>query len=127
MNRYWQKDMDDCEQVLKAYNHLGLDDHKDPIEAMKYWLQKYIEEKERAIIAELAYIGLAEDCVTRGEYESLHNKYKAMREAQRAEKERADKAGELLKDAIGCMMAYGVYDRHIHRIASEVRSLYPKE
>ncbi|MBD7967741.1 hypothetical protein [Paenibacillus gallinarum] len=100
MNRDWQQDMDDCEQALIAYNRLGLDDHKEPIEAMKYWLQKYVEEKERAIIAELAYKGLAGDCVTSGEYKSLHDKYKAMREAQKAEKERADRLEKAIKEAL---------------------------
>lgn len=60
-------------------------------------------EKERADIAELAYQGLAENAVNRGEYQSLLDKHTAMTKAYRAEKERADQAEareQKLKEAL---------------------------
>ncbi len=55
---------------------LGLDDGKSD--------ELLEEEKQRADIAELAYQGLAEDGVSRGEYESLIDKHTAMTKAYRA-------------------------------------------
>lgn len=61
----------------------------------------YISElKEQASIAELAYRGLAEIAVTRGEYQSLLDKHTAMTKAHRAEKERGDKAEERIKELL---------------------------
>lgn len=78
MSRDWQKDMEDCEQALKAYETLGLDDHKEPIEAMKYWLQQYAEVRDDAV--------------------QLREKYAAEKErADRAEQERRMLTQTMLK------------------------------
>ncbi|MDN4069956.1 hypothetical protein QYF50_18805 [Paenibacillus vini] len=44
-----------------------------------------------------------------------------------AEKERGDKAEELLKDALGCMVMFAGINEHTQRIAAGMASLYPKE
>ncbi|MYX21969.1 hypothetical protein GTY77_18165 [Streptomyces sp. SID8380] len=89
------------------------------------------EEKERANMAYLAYKGLAEDHVSRGEYESLLDKHTAMTKAYRAEKERADKSEErekVLKHAFIVMMGYVPKTARVALDFDEVlASLYSKE
>lgn len=103
MSRDWQEDMELVErfkhfQTLCNSIHMPLLVHgqteaPEPVEiALEYWLQQYAAEKERVNIALSAYQGLAENAVTRGEYQSLLDKHTAMAKAYRAEKERADAA-----------------------------------
>lgn len=112
MSRDWKKDMDmlketdgwEFEPTFDGVGNIFDDSGRiakvgvsyagtifNAFEALKYWLHQYAEEKERANMAYLAYKGLAEDHVNRGEYESLLDKHTAMTKAYRAEKERADK------------------------------------
>ncbi|GAF10389.1 hypothetical protein [Paenibacillus pini] len=62
------------------------------------WNDKAVTEKARADIAEIAYVGLEQECVSRGEYESLLDKHTTTTKAYREEKERADGLNERLND-----------------------------
>lgn len=90
-NEVLKAERERADDLQERFNHLA-DEHDNLIERSMKRKSQLAEEKERANIAELAYKGLAEDCVTRGEYDSLHDKYKAARELYWSEKERADKA-----------------------------------
>lgn len=94
--------------------------------------------KERADIAELAYQGLAENAVNRGEYQSLLDKHTAMTKVYRVEKERADQAEarELkLKEAIEAAInekaqwgdAGNALDVVVRYLSDTLSILYPKE
>lgn len=60
-------------------------------------------EKQRADIAELAYQGLAENAVNRGEYQSLLDKHTAMTKAYWDEKERADNLERERDEAVSAL------------------------
>lgn len=94
MNRDWDKDMELFEEGIKQARELGFSPtiESSPYRIAIHWLQQYAIEKQRADIAELAYKGLAEDCVTSGEYQSLMDKHTTMTKAHWAQKLRADKA-----------------------------------
>ncbi|MCM3701453.1 hypothetical protein [Paenibacillus macerans] len=94
--RDWQKDMELIEQYEHAKTLVhgwipqahGQDVPKEPVEeVLKYWLQQYA-----------------------------------------AEKERADKAKELLWDALGSLVLIaGPNNQHVKRIRDGIRSIYPLE
>lgn len=125
-NRDWQADkinnlLKRCE-IAKSY---GETIAVSP-DAIIDLIQQYAAEKQRADIAELAYHGLKEACVTIGEYQSLLDKHTAMTKAYRAEKERADQAKDLLIDAVGCVVMFsGGGNHHVKRLLGEMRALYP--
>lgn len=124
MSRDWKKDKELLKHALENDDYVNA-------EIPMYWLQQYAAEKERRDIAELAYQGLAESAVTRGEYQSLLDKHTAMTKAYRAEKERADKIEErekVLKHAFIVMLGYVPKTARVALDFDEVlASLYPKE
>ena len=114
-NRDWQADMELASRPEFANSKMTM-----------YWLQQYAAEKVRADIAESAYQGLQEDVVTIGEYQSLLDKHTARTKAYWAEKERAEKAKDLLIDAVGCVVMFSSGgNHHVKRLNGEIRALYP--
>ncbi len=99
--------------------------HEDLLERSLERKYKLAEEKERADIAYLAYKGLAEDHVSRGEYESLLDKHTAMTKAYRSEKERADKLREVIEEAMEEEWRLAGEQTPVYIILCQ--SLYPKE
>lgn len=89
------------------------------------------EQRQRADIAELAYQGLAADCVTRGEYQSLLDKHTAVTKAYRAEKERVDKLGEAIEWVRQMFESEWTYELGVGEVVDEIiikfDSLNPKE
>lgn len=102
-------------------------------DALPYWLQQYVAEKARADIAELAYKGLAENAVSRGEYDSLLKKHTAMTKEYWEQKERADQAEareQMLREAIeeAISRSWGGEMSSLLDIKNALKaSLYPKE
>lgn len=100
----------------------------DQVSAFNEYIQ---QQRERADIAELAYQGLAESAVSRGEYESLLDKHTAMTKAYRAEKERVDKLGEAIEWVRQMFESEWTYELGVGEVVDEIiikfDSLYPKE
>ncbi|OKP91399.1 hypothetical protein [Paenibacillus sp. P32E] len=106
-HRDWQKDMDDLNHYLKdrhSYHHAEQTLRGTPVaDVLHYWLQEAKRLQESVDIAHMAYEGLQEDCVSRGEYASLLGKLTTMTVARKAEKAHADAAEareQRLKEAI---------------------------
>lgn len=120
--RDWQKDMEDCEKALKAYEVLGLDEElTEPIKATMHWLQlaaelateqayakqqatmwndKAVEEKERANKLYTDYRAAKEEIARLNvTYYADHQRFIDQRRELALEKERADKAEHSLKNA----------------------------
>jgi chromosome segregation ATPase len=93
MSRDWQKDMliNLMQRTERAKADGTIEYVAIDFNALTALIEEAAAEKEHADIAELAYQGLAEIAVTRGEYQSLLDKHTAMTKAYRAEKARADK------------------------------------
>lgn len=121
--RDWQKDMAFILREKERVQIFHLDTKEEDIAI--HWLQEAKRQQESLDIAHMAYEGLQEDCVSRGEYASLIGKLTSMTDARKAEKARADAAKELLLDTIGTMMAYDVPALHRNRIVKEFSTLYP--
>jgi len=133
VNRDWQDDktsnlLKRCE-IAKSYN-----------ETISVWPDAIIElinkataEKARADIAELAYKGLTENAVSRGEYDSLLKKHTAMTKEYWEQKERADQAEareQMLREAIeeAISRSWGGEMSSLLDIKNALKaSLYPKE
>ncbi|MCM3703829.1 hypothetical protein [Paenibacillus macerans] len=168
--RDWQKDMELIEQYEHAKTLVhgwipqahGQDVPKEPVEEiLKYWLQQYAaekeradnlqedltdlehrhlhleehslkqkfkleEEKQRADIAELAYRGLADDGVSRGEYESLLDKHSSMTKAYRGAEAREKKLREVIETAIEDINDEA-FRTACNRLREALASLYPEE
>ena len=96
--RDWQKDMDMFEEANKAA--LTWLVGKESAKAGVYWIQEAKRLQESFDIAHMAYEGLQNDCVSRGEYESLLSKHTAKAKALRAAEAREKRLKEALKGAI---------------------------
>lgn len=166
-NRDWQADKQTWDEFNNGWFPGGASNNRDAfvefayfaMDALPYWLQEVKKlcevnqqeqrkilglrirlnaAKERADIAELAYQGLAENAVNRGEYQSLLDKHTAMTKVYRVEKERADQAEarELkLKEAIEVAInekaqwgdAGNALDVVVRYLSDTLSILYPKE
>lgn len=96
----------------------------------------YISElKEQASIAELAYQGLAEIAVTRGEYQSLLDKHSLLSRAYRTQRDylnkleaREQKLRELITEILGDTTSLDYLNREkTQRLVEGYLSLYSEE
>lgn len=109
-----QEDLTDLE-----HRYLHLEEHSLK---QKFKLE---EEKQRADIAELAYQGLADDGVSRGEYESLLDKHSSMTKAYRAAEAREKKLREAIKEAIDTWESLDVFDDPLDAVEKMIAILQP--
>lgn len=121
------------DDLQERFDHLA-DEHDDLLERSMKRKFELAKEKERADIAELAYQGLAENAVTRGEYQSLLDKHSLLSRAYRAQRDYLNKLEgreyklreaieEALRDATKWENPYEGYND----LQKLLDSLYPKE
>lgn len=142
--RDWQEDMklgeradnweylprfEDCGDIEENGDTIATDvgtshvkDILDSFNALKYWLQQYAAEKERADAWERSYYALQREYA---EYVTMHEDDYTLLKAAEA---REEKLKELIYDALGCLIiATGQDDEHVKRIVKGFRALYPEE
>jgi hypothetical protein len=132
--RDWQKDMELCKGFLEDSGWSRRDLIADQPQMSMYWLQEAKRLQESLNIAHMAYEGLQEDCVSRGEYAAMLGKLTTMTVSRNEEKARADAAEareQRLKEAIDHALKWTWYSSEanmteIDTVLSEVFcTLYP--
>ncbi|OMD34796.1 hypothetical protein [Paenibacillus odorifer] len=93
-------------------------------EALPYWLQEAKRLQESLDIAHMAYEGLQEDCVSRGEYASLLGKLTTMTVYRNTEKDRADAAEARINKLERELNSKKQLLRETDQSRTEVREMY---